>query len=221
MANFFPKWVNAIAWKTAIMVIILTSLISVGMAYYFTPKYTRVGYQPDQPVPFSHQLHVGELGMDCRYCHSFVEVASHSNLPSSQTCMACHTQVKPDSPKLDAVRAAWNKGAGDGPPVNWVQIHRLPGYTYFNHAAHVNRGVSCFSCHGNVNNMPVVYQHEPQSMSWCLDCHRAPEKFLRPQAEVFNLDWKAGSRAEQLRLGAQFKHEWDVNPPVTCGGCHR
>lgn len=221
MANFFPKWINSLPWKVVLMVCVLSLLVTGGLAYYFTPKYTRMGYQPTQPVPYSHVIHVQELGMDCRYCHSFVEVASHSNVPGTQTCMACHTQVKPDSPKLEAVRAAWNKGAGDGPPVNWVKVHKVPDYTYFNHAAHVNRGVSCFSCHGAINDMQVVYQHEPQSMAWCLDCHRAPENHLRPPSEVYNMDWKASSPAEQRRIGEKFKHEWDVNPPVTCGGCHR
>jgi hypothetical protein len=217
MANFFPKWTNLLPLKLVVCAGAVATLLVVGITYYFTPKYTRVGYQPTQPVPFSHVIHVQQLGMDCRYCHSFVEVASHSNVPTTQTCMACHTQIKADSPRLEAVRRSWETGE----PVQWVKIHRLPDYTYFNHAVHVNRGVSCFSCHGAVNDMQVVYQHEPQSMSWCLDCHRAPENHLRPPEEVFNMNWKAASAAEQRRIGQQFKEEWDVNPPVTCGGCHR
>jgi hypothetical protein len=221
MANFFPKWSNHLPWKTGVVVSVATVLLIAGVTYYFTPKYTRVGYQPTQPVPFSHVLHVQQLGMDCRYCHTFVEVASHSNVPDTQTCMGCHTQIKADSPMLEAVRAAWNDGAGDGPPVNWVRIHRLPDYSYFNHAVHVNRGVSCYSCHGAVNEMEVVYQHEPQSMAWCLECHRAPENFLRPPEEIYNMDWRPESAQAQLDLGRMFKEQWDVNPPVTCGGCHR
>jgi len=221
MANFFPKWTNQFPWKLVVCLGVLGASVTAGITYYFTPKYTRVGYQPTQPVPFEHTIHVQQLGMDCRYCHSFVEVASHSNVPSVQTCMSCHTQVKPDSPKLEAVRAAWNGGKGDGPAVNWVKIHKMPDYVYFNHAAHVNRGVSCYSCHGAINEMKVVYQHEPQSMSWCLDCHRAPENNLRPPSEVFNMNWKAGSAQEQREIGLKFKEEWDVNPPTDCGGCHR
>lgn len=221
MANFFPSWTNALPWKIAVCATLLGAFIVAGLTYYFTPKYTRVGYQPLQPVPFSHALHVGELGMDCRFCHSAVEVAAHSNLPTAQTCMACHQQVKATSPRLEAVRAAWNGGNADGPPVRWTRVHQLPDYVYFNHAAHVNRGVSCYSCHGAVNEMSVVFQSEPQSMKWCLDCHRAPEHQLRPPNEVFNLAWKAESPAEQQELGTKFKHEWDVNPPTNCGGCHR
>ena len=119
------------------------------------------------------------------------------------------------------MRAAWNGGKADGPPVNWVRIHQVPDYVYFNHAAHVNRGVSCYSCHGAVNEMAVVYQHQPQSMSWCLDCHRAPENNLRPPGEIYNMNWKAESPEQQREMGLKFKEEWDVNPPVSCGGCHR
>jgi formate-dependent nitrite reductase cytochrome c552 subunit len=221
MANFFPKWTNQLPWKLAICVLVLGAAITGGITYYFTPKYTRVGYQPTQPVPFPHDIHVEQLGMDCRHCHSFVEVASHSNVPTVENCMSCHQQIVAQSPKLDAVRAAWNSGKADGPPVNWLKIHVVPEFAYFNHAVHVNRGVSCYSCHGPVNEMKVVYQHESQSMKWCLDCHRAPENYLRPPDEVFNMNWKAGSANEQREIGMRFKDQWDVNPPVTCGGCHR
>lgn len=217
MANFFPKWTNWIPLKLVICLAVIGAFVVGGIWYYFTPKYTRVGFMPTQPVPFSHALHVEQLGMDCRYCHSFVEVASHSNVPSTQTCMACHTQIRATSPKLEAVRESWKTGR----PVNWVRIHKLPDYSYFNHAVHVNRGVSCFSCHGSVNAMQTVWQDKPQSMSWCLDCHRAPENFLRPPGEVFNMNWKPAAGENQREMGMKFKEEWEVNPPVTCGGCHR
>jgi len=131
--------------------------------------------------------------------------------------MSCHTQIKAYSPKLAAVRESWKTGQ----PVNWVRIHKVPDYTYFNHAVHVNRGVSCYSCHGAINEMKVVYQHEPQSMSWCLDCHRAPENHLRPPSEIYNMAWKPTGQETQREIGMKFKEEWEVNPPVTCGGCHR
>ena len=217
MANFFPKSTNWLPLKLVICAGAIVTFIVGGLWYYFTPKYTRVGYEPTQPVPFSHVIHVQQLGMDCRYCHSFVEVASHSNVPTTQTCMSCHTQIKADSPKLAAVRESWKTGQ----PVNWVRIHKVPDYTYFNHAVHVNRGVSCYSCHGAINEMKVVYQHEPQSMSWCLDCHRAPENHLRPPSEIYNMAWKPTGQETQREIGMKFKEEWEVNPPVTCGGCHR
>ena len=219
MANFFPKWSNWLPLKLVIILGAIVTAVVAGIWYYFTPKFTRVGYEPDQPVPFSHAIHVDQLGMDCRYCHSFVEVASHSNVPTTQTCVTCHGEGKVQStnPKLTAVVNSWKSGE----PINWVRVHQLPDYAYFNHAVHVNRGVSCYSCHGDVSEMSIVYQHEPQSMAWCLECHRAPENFLRPPNEVFNMKWKPESAAAQREMGLKFKHEWDVNPPVTCGGCHR
>lgn len=152
----------------------------------FHPKYTRVGYQPTQPAAFDHSLHVNQLGMDCRYCHTGVEKSSHSNVPGTQTCMNCHTQIKSQSSKLSAVRDSWKTGN----PVPWVRIHKAPDYVYFNHAVHVNRGVSCVACHGHVNHMEVVYHAKPHSMGWCLECHRAPENHLRPLDQVTNLDWE-------------------------------
>ena len=215
MANIFPKWTNAQPRKIAIGIFVLGVGVVMGIGYFFTPKYTYVGYEPLQPAPFSHALHVSQLGMDCRYCHSFVEVAAHSNIPTTQTCMACHTQIRPTSPKLDAIRESWMTGR----PVSWARIHQAPDYVYFNHAVHVSRGVSCFSCHGSVNEMEAVYQGKPQSMAWCLECHRSPENHLRPPAEVFNLAWKPSAGAKLA--GLSLKSKWEVNPPVTCGGCHR
>ncbi len=217
MANIFPRWSNLLPIKLTICAMVLGAAITAGMWYYFTPKYTRVGYMPVQPVPFSHKIHVGQLGLDCRYCHSFVEVAAHSNVPNTQTCMNCHSQVQKDNPKLQAVRDSWNTGQ----PVNWVQIHKTPDYVYFNHSVHVNRGVSCYSCHGPVNEMEVVYHHEPLSMAWCLECHRHPENHLRPPEEVFNLLWKPPTGTDQRTIGLELKKEWNVNPPLTCAGCHR
>lgn len=217
MANIFPRWVNTIPLKViAALALTVTSIIA-GVTYYFTPKYTRVGYMPTQPVAFDHSLHVGQLGMDCRYCHTFVENAAHSNVPSANTCMNCHSIVKADSPKLAPIRASYESGK----PVEWVHIHKTPDYVYFDHSAHVNRGVSCVHCHGQVNQMEVVFHAKSLSMAFCLECHREPERFLRPVEEVTNLDWSAGSYADQKALGEQLVHKWNVNPPLSCSGCHR
>jgi len=217
MANVFPQWANQLPWKFALGAVALGAALVAAVGYYATPKYTRVGYEPSQPVPFSHALHAGQLGMDCRFCHSFVEVAGQANLPTAQTCMSCHQQIKADSPQLAAVRAAWNGGKGDGPPIQWTRVHRLPDYVYFNHAAHVSRGVSCLSCHGDVSEMAVVYQKQPQSMKWCLDCHRVPEDHLRPPSAIFSgTAWPGPSRT-----GIELKQAWGVSPSVTCGACHR
>jgi len=217
MANFFPRWTNWIPLKVVVCLIVIAGGLTAATWYYATPKYTKVGYQPIQPVPFPHDIHVSQLGMDCRYCHSFVEMAAQSNVPNTQTCMNCHTQVKADSPKLAAVRQSW----ATGNPVDWVEIHQVPQFAYFNHAVHVNRGISCVSCHGQVNHMDVVYQHESQSMGWCLNCHRHPENNLRPVSQVFNLDWKPDSGPSQEQIGLELKKQWDINPPQNCAGCHR
>ncbi len=217
MANIFPRWTNFLPIKIIVMVITIVPLLIVGATYYFTPKYTRVGYMPTQPVSYSHALHVNQLGMDCRYCHTGVEVSSHSNVPTTQTCMNCHTAIKKDSSKLAALRESWETGR----PMNWVKIHKAPDYVYFNHAAHVNRGVGCASCHGQINRMEVVWHDQPQSMGWCLECHRAPHQQIRPKEEIYNLDWKAPSREAQLTMGTELVKQWNINPPQTCAACHR
>jgi hypothetical protein len=243
MANIFPRGSNILPLKIALCALIMVPAVSIGMWYYFTPKYTRVGYQPAQPVPFPHDVHVSQLGMDCRYCHSFVEVAAHSNVPTTQMCMNCHASVQRENPKLAPLRESW----ATGKPMEWVQIHKTPDYVYFNHAAHVNRGVSCVSCHGKVNEMPVVYHAESHSMSWCLDCHRNPEHALRPLDKITDLNWKAdqidpaefiakygkppgkedkdlskGGKLSQEDIGLTLRDKWHINPPdKNCAGCHR
>lgn len=193
MANLFPRWMNTLPLKVALCLGVLGMGTVLAVSVYFTPKYGKVGYMPSQPVPFSHKLHAGQLGMDCRYCHSFVEVSPHSNVPTSQTCWNCHQHVKTESPRLEPIRRSADKNYEnyDGQPVKWVHIHRPPDYVYFDHSAHVNRGVSCVSCHGKVNEMTEVWHAEPHSMGWCLDCHRNPEKGLRPLDHVFDLNWTA------------------------------
>lgn len=217
MANIFPKWTNWLPIQLIVAVACIGGAVVTGVSYYFTPKYTRVGYQPKQPVEFSHALHVNQLGMDCRFCHTAVEVSQHSNVPATQTCMSCHGQVKSNSPKLAVVRESWEKGT----PIPWVRIHKAPDYVYFNHAAHVNSGVSCASCHGQVNRMEVVWHDQPQSMGWCLECHRQPENHLRPMDKVYDLDWKAESLSAQIEMGKKFVKERNINPPETCAACHR
>ncbi len=217
MANIFPRWTKWVPLKIIIALTCMGTMTAVGVTYYFTPKYTRVGYQPIQPVAFDHSLHVNQLGMDCRYCHQSVEVSAHSSVPSTQTCMTCHTQVKKESPKLEIVRQSWETGQS----IPWVKIHKAPDYVYFNHAIHVNSGVSCYSCHGQINQMAVVWHDQPQSMGWCLECHRQPETKLRPKEEIYNLDWKAESSKAQREMGQRFVKDWNINPPESCAGCHR
>jgi hypothetical protein len=195
----------------------VVSIIAViGFFWYFgSPEYTDVGYRPVQPVPYSHKLHAGDLGLDCRYCHVGVEVSASAVVPPTQTCMNCHTLIKPDSEKLAEIMKSWTSGT----PVEWVRVHDLGDYVYFNHSAHINVGVSCVSCHGNVAEMEKVMQVEPLSMSWCLDCHREPEKHLRPVKEVTNMKWSPSEN--QLEWAQQMINEKKINPPVDCSGCHR
>ena len=225
MANIFPKATNIVLIKASIALQVVGVLATLGVWYYFTPKYSRVGYEPVQPVAFDHTIHVGQLGMDCRYCHSYVEVSGHSNFPATQTCMNCHRDIQKNNPKLQPVRDSW----ATGQPVAWVQIHHVPDYAYFNHSAHVNRGVSCVSCHGKVNEMTVVYEDKALSMGWCLQCHRNPAEFVRPiaaakpgeQSPIFNLNWTPPGKESQSDIGKKLVHDWKINPPKDCAGCHR
>lgn len=190
MGNLFPRWTNWLPLKIAVMAIFMVGGLALGVTYYFTPKYTRVGYEPTQPVAFSHKQHVGQVGLDCRYCHSFVEVSGHANVPTNQTCLNCHGpdkgQIKKDSEKLAMVRDADKNNT----PIKWAKVHKSPDFVYFNHSVHLNRGVSCQNCHGQINEMEVVRHAEPHSMGWCLDCHRNPENKLRPLDQVTNLTYK-------------------------------
>src|SRR6516165_7579605 len=153
MPAIFPKWTNQLPFLIAAGLALVGGAVTAGVTYYFTPKYSRVGYQPIQPVPFSHAVHAGQLGIDCRYCHSTVEKSWFSNIPSASTCMNCHNQVLKDDPRLALVRDS----AATGKPIEWVQIHKLPEFAYFNHSVHVNRGISCVECHGRIDQMDEVY----------------------------------------------------------------
>jgi hypothetical protein len=196
--------------------ILLVAFVVFFFWYYGSPWYTDVGYRPEQPVDYSHKLHAGDLGLDCRYCHVSVEVSAHANVPPTQTCMNCHTLVLPESEKLLPVRESY----ATGEPIEWVRIHKTPDYAYFDHSIHVKQGIGCASCHGNVANMEVVEQKEPLSMSWCLDCHRNPDMHLRPLDQITNMKWRPP--ADQAEFAARVKKERNINPPVDdCSGCHR
>ncbi len=211
----FPRWANKVKQLAGVFLggapVYLTAIIWYG----FSPKTTDVGYQPKQPVPYSHALHAGELGIDCRYCHNTVERAAVAAIPPTQTCMNCHARIWTKSPKLEPVRESWRTGK----PVEWIKVHDLPDYVYFNHSAHVTRGIGCVTCHGRIDQMAVVYQHEPLSMGWCLDCHRAPEKNLRPPSEVTNMTWTAPG--DPIAYGKMLREKNNINPPTYCSTCHR
>ena len=196
--------------------------VAAGVTIYLTPKYYRAGYQPVQPVPFSHKIHAGELGVDCRYCHNGVEKSWFSNLPGASTCMNCHSTVLKDDPRLQIVRDS----ATNNTPIPWVQIHKMPDYVYFNHSVHVTRGVSCVECHGRVDQMEEVRHDKPLSMSFCLECHRDPASAIRPTDKVTKLDWQwSTNAAEASRMqqenGRKFVHDWKVESLQSCSACHR
>jgi Cytochrome c7 and related cytochrome c/Class III cytochrome C family len=174
-----------------------------------------------QPVQFSHKHHSGDDGIDCRYCHTSVETSASAGIPPTKTCMNCHTQIWADSPYLEPVRESWRTGK----PIEWTRVHDLPDYAYFNHSIHVNKGVGCSTCHGNVNEMPLMYQASSLQMEWCLECHRSPERFVRPKQQIFNMDWRReNTSAEQIAQGREIvkaNHIRSVQSLTSCSTCHR
>ncbi len=210
----FPRWSNLVRPVGAI-VLLGGPLYALVVAYYGgSPKTLNVGYMPKQPVAYSHALHVGQLGMDCRYCHNTVESGAKAAIPPTDVCMNCHASIRTDSAKLLPIR----ESHATGMPVEWVRVHDLPGYVYFNHSAHVTRGIGCASCHGRVDKMEEVYQAKPLNMAWCLDCHRNPEQFLRPLDRITDMAWQP---EDQLALGARLREELNINPSTDCSTCHR
>jgi hypothetical protein len=222
MSDIFPKWTNRLPLMIIVGVVLISTAVTAGVWYYFTPKYTNEGFMPVQPVAFSHEIHAGQLGVDCRYCHNAVEKSWYSNIPASSVCMNCHNQVLKDDPKLALVRDSY----ASGKPIPWIQIHKLPDYVYFNHSVHVNRGVSCVECHGQINHMDEVHQAKALSMSFCLNCHRNPAAHLRPPDKITDLDWKWSENpieAADLQQanGKKFVHDWKVESMENCSACHR
>ena len=221
MSDVFPKWTNQLPGQIIAGLLLVGGAIVIGVTYYFTPKYTRAGYQPTQPVAFSHAIHADQLGLDCRYCHNAVEKSWFSNVPSASVCMNCHNQVIKEDPRLALVRESHLSGAA----IPWVQVHKLPDYVYFNHSVHVNRGVSCVECHGPVHKMDEVYHAKPFSMAFCLECHRDPASKIRPLDKITDLDWGIDDPAEESDMrrkqGEQLVHDWKVESLVNCSACHR
>lgn len=219
MARYlFPKWSN----KVVPMVIFFGlgpagTAAAAGFWYYGTNKHVEVGYTPKQPVEYSHKLHAGDLGIDCRYCHTAVEKSANASVPATETCMNCHSKVRTDSQKLLPVRESY----ATGNPIPWVRVHNLADYAYFNHQAHVTVGVGCQSCHGRVDQMITVGQVEPLSMGWCLDCHRNPEPNLRDPKDVTKMYDEGTVPANVANAAGGSKPGRKVSPPTHCSGCHR
>jgi hypothetical protein len=190
MAQVFDRSSNALARAS----LVLTGLIVIALGITLdqlqrSPWVTRQGQRPDQPIPFSHKHHVEGLGLQCQYCHTTVEVSSYAGIPPTKTCMNCHAQIWTNAALLQPVRDSWASGQS----IQWVKVHDLPDFVYFNHSIHVNKGIGCASCHGRVDEMPLMYMQNSLQMEWCLDCHRNPGKNLRPTSEIYNMAWAGPS----------------------------
>jgi hypothetical protein len=168
-----------------------------------------------QPVPFSHKHHVAGMGIDCRYCHTSVEVSSFAGLPPTKTCMNCHAQIWAQAPMLEPVRESFRTDRS----ITWVRVHDLPDFVFFNHSIHVNKGIGCSTCHGRVDQMPLMWSVSPLQMEWCLDCHRQPEKYVRPRERVFDMAWTPPP--DQLARGAELVKKYNIQKLDSCSTCHR
>ncbi len=199
-------------------VLVPAGLLWVGLVYVRSSYGTDAGIARVQPVPFSHEHHVGVLGIDCRYCHTSVETSSFAGLPPTRTCMNCHSQMWVGSEMLEPVRQSYRTDK----PLRWNRVYNLPGFVYFDHSIHVQKGVGCSSCHGRIDEMPFTYQEPTLLMEWCLDCHRSPEKHLRPREAVFDIRWQ--EPPDQLEQGRKLKEEYhlrDTHFLTSCSVCHR
>ncbi|MBN2082792.1 cytochrome c3 family protein [bacterium] len=215
--QLFASWVDQLARIVLVLAVGGLLYMVVLVLTATSPETQASGYRPVQPVPYSHALHAGELGIDCRYCHVGVDTGAKATLPSTELCMNCHATIKTESEKLAVVRESFQTGM----PIEWVRVHDLPDFVYFDHSAHVTRGIGCVSCHGRVDQMDEagVFQALPLNMGWCLDCHRAPEQHLRPVEYVTQLDWIPAE--DQTALGRRLREMNNINPSTDCSTCHR
>jgi len=219
MAQLFHRGANNIAKASMALVIVLGGVVyfaysQIARSSYLTNRYL----ERPQPVQFSHKHHVGDDGIDCRYCHTSVETAASAGIPPTQTCMNCHNQLWSETPYLEPVRASFR----DNEPILWERVHDLPGFVYFNHSIHVAKGVGCSTCHGQVDNMPAVYQENTLQMEWCLSCHRQPEAFIRPKSEIYNMSWKDSNLSAEERQNLKTEYKIRSRELLTsCSTCHR
>ena len=216
MAQIFQRSTNTIARVSIYGAVIFIALLGYAVDVVNNTSYvTEVNTARPQVVPFSHKHHVGELGLDCRYCHSSVEVSSSAGMPATETCMTCHSQIWTNLSMLEPVRASYSGSK----PISWTRVNAVPDFVYFNHSIHVAKGVGCTTCHGPVAEMNITWRGQTLYMRWCLECHNAPEKYLRPRSEVFNAFYQPPS--DQLALGRRLMKEYKVQKLTNCTTCHR
>jgi formamidopyrimidine-DNA glycosylase len=215
MAQIFHRSTNTISRVSlfggvAVIVVLVATLAAINRSSYVT----EAGVARSQPVQFSHKHHVSDDGIDCRYCHTSVEESSFAGIPSTKICMNCHTQIWAESPILAPVRESFRTGNS----LEWTRVHNLPGFVYFDHSIHVHKGVGCVTCHGRVDQMPLMWRENTLYMEWCLECHRNPERFVRPRNQVFNMDWQP---PDQIALGQKLVQEYKIESLTSCSVCHR
>ncbi len=216
MSQIFHRSTNTISRASVFgAVFVLAALVAAGYLLVRSPYVTGVGVPYDQPIPFSHKHHVLEEGIDCRYCHTTVETSSFAGMPTTQTCMNCHQQIFNQSPLLAAVRTSFQNGQ----PIVWNRVDNLPGYVYFDHSIHVQKGMGCSTCHGQVDQMPLTWKDQSMLMSWCVGCHMNPAQYVRPRDQVFNMDYRPP--ADQTALGAQLVQQYGIKSLLSCSTCHR
>ena len=218
MPQIFYRSTNTLSRLTIYGALFVIAALAWGSALINRSSYvTWAGVAREQPVPFSHKHHAGELGIDCRYCHTSVERAAVAGIPPTKTCMNCHSQIWADSPMLEPVRASFRTDTS----IQWLKVHDLPDFVYFNHSIHVQKGIGCVSCHGRIDRMNLTWQENSLQMEWCLDCHRHPEQYVRPREQVFNMDWQPPT--DQLALGQKLVAEYHIrlDQLTNCSICHR
>ena len=216
MSQIFHRSTNTIS-RVSIFgaVFIVAGLLGLVAEVNRSPWVTQARVAREQPIQFSHERHVGGNGLDCRYCHTSVEDSSFAGIPPTKTCMNCHSQIFSASPYLEPVRESFRSDR----PIPWTRVHDLPDFVYFNHSIHVNKGVGCTTCHGQVDRMPLMWQEKSLQMEWCLDCHRSPERYVRPREAVFRVDYVPPP--DQAELGQRLVEQYQIKKLTSCSTCHR
>ena len=216
MPQIFHRSTNTFSRVSIFGAIFFLAALVLALALFVRSSYaTGVGDYVDQPIPFSHKHHVGDDGLDCRYCHLSVETSAFAGMPATEICMNCHTQIWSNSPVLAPVRDSF----ASGKPIMWNRVNALPDYVYFDHSIHVAKGVGCTSCHGQIDQMPLTAKAESLQMEWCLNCHRNPAAYLRPRESVFSMDYQPPP--DQAALGQRLMQEYNVKSKTDCSDCHR
>jgi len=219
MPQVFHRSSNTLAKVSIFGAVFLIAALGWGLDQLNRSSYmTRAMEAREQPVPFSHKHHVGQLGIDCRYCHTSVEQTAYAGIPPTKTCMNCHSQIWTNADMLEPVRASFRTDQS----IRWVKVHDLPDFVYFNHSIHVQKGIGCASCHGRVDHMNLTWQQNSLQMEWCINCHRNPEQYIRPKDQVFNMEWTPPN-GDQLALGRKLVKDYDIQVRLltNCSTCHR